>query len=298
MNKKNFRSNVIVIIFIPMLMLLVVAIEESLSKNVDLLPLEVDGWKRSGDVLIYYPDNLYEYINGAADLYISYDFEELRVGEYINSKKSSIVVDIYRHRTPLYAFGIYSQEKPSQGNFIKIGAQGYQQELMLNFVKGAYYVKLSGSDISENSEQVLQEFARKIAHDLEGSSRLPQELSFFPEKNKIKNSEKFIAKNFLGYGFLHDVFSAEYHNKDNTFSIFILPRNSSEECRAILFAYIEKTKTEIKDLSEGTYTITDPYNGPVTLMWKSKFIAGILDLSNEALRQEYLQLLEKKIKIL
>jgi hypothetical protein len=40
---------------------------------------EVTGWKKSGEVQTFTPKTLYEYINGAADLYIMYDFQELKV---------------------------------------------------------------------------------------------------------------------------------------------------------------------------------------------------------------------------
>jgi hypothetical protein len=104
---------------------------------------EVTGWKQSGEIQTFIPKNLYEYINGAADLYFAYDFQELKVAEYQNEKKASVTVDVYRHRTPLYAFGIYSQERLSEANFLDIGIQGYYEKGFLNFLTGPYYVKLS-----------------------------------------------------------------------------------------------------------------------------------------------------------
>jgi hypothetical protein len=43
------------------------------------------GWTQQNAIQKYNPDNLYEYINGAADLYLTYDFQELQVAEYLNS---------------------------------------------------------------------------------------------------------------------------------------------------------------------------------------------------------------------
>jgi hypothetical protein len=48
---------------------------------------EIAGWKYSTDIQIFIPKTLYEYINGAADLYLASDFEELNVAEYGNEKK-------------------------------------------------------------------------------------------------------------------------------------------------------------------------------------------------------------------
>ena len=88
----------------------------------DLQFPDIPGWKPSSEVQTFSPKTLYEYINGAADLYLASDFEELKVAEYGNEKKASVIVEAYRHRTPRDAFGIYSQERLPDGNFIKIGA--------------------------------------------------------------------------------------------------------------------------------------------------------------------------------
>ena len=44
---------------------------------------EITGWKQSGEIQTFTPKTLFEYINGAADLYIMYDFQELKVAEYL-----------------------------------------------------------------------------------------------------------------------------------------------------------------------------------------------------------------------
>jgi hypothetical protein len=55
---------------------------------------EMPGWNQSGEVQTFIPKTLYEYINGAADLYLAYDFEELKVAEYQNEKKASVTIDV------------------------------------------------------------------------------------------------------------------------------------------------------------------------------------------------------------
>ena len=80
---------------------------------------EISGWKQSGEMQSFTPKTLYEYINGAADLYIMYDFQELKSAEYVNEKKASVIIDVYRHKTPTHAFGIYSQECLSNANFLE-----------------------------------------------------------------------------------------------------------------------------------------------------------------------------------
>src|SRR4030067_1660218 len=83
---------------------------------------EIAGWKQSGEIQTFTPKTLYEYINGAADLYLAYDFQELKAAEYLNDKKASVTVEIYRHKSPTNAFGIYSQDRLPGGKYLNIGA--------------------------------------------------------------------------------------------------------------------------------------------------------------------------------
>ena len=93
----------------------------------------VTGWKQVGEIQSFDPNTLYEYINGGADLYLAYDFQELKVAEYQNDKKAAVTVEVYRHRTPTQAFGIYSQERFPGANFIDVGIQGYLEKQVAEF---------------------------------------------------------------------------------------------------------------------------------------------------------------------
>ena len=103
----------------------------------------ITGWKPSGEIQTFTPETLFEYINGGADLYLTYDFQELKVAEYLNEKKASVILEVYRHKTPIHAFGIYSQERLPDADFLEIGSQGYIETNVLNFLAGSTYVKIS-----------------------------------------------------------------------------------------------------------------------------------------------------------
>jgi hypothetical protein len=253
---------------------------------------EVAGWKQSGEIQTFTPKTLYEYINGAADLYIMYEFQELNVAEYQSEKKASVTVEVYRHQTPAYAFGIYSQERLPKANFINAGAQGYIEEEILNFIAGPYYVKITGYKIESRGQEVLFSFAKKVLENLEGKGTLPTLLNSFPQDGKVKNSEKFIAKNFLGYSFLHSAFTADYELSGTKFKLFII-ESDQKECQNIIQKYLEQTGKTGKRVAEGRHLISDPHHGEMDLYWKGRYIWGTLSLTNPDLRLKYLKLIEK-----
>ncbi len=257
---------------------------------------KMEGWKGPEEIQVFSPETLYDYINGAADLYVKYDFQELQVGEYQGPEKASIAVELYRHRTPTQAFGIYSQERGPAAEYLPIGVQGYREEGILVFLSGNYYVKINGVNLKGKDAEILTPLASKVAKNLGTQGTLPSALAAFPERGRQKNSEKFIAKNFLGYAFLHSGFTADYERAGKKFKLFIIEGESSASCRDMLRQYLEKVRAPKRDLAEGTYRIPDPYHGKIDLIWKGRHIWGVLGLDDDPLRVEYLGLLEKGIR--
>ena len=252
----------------------------------------IPGWSQPGEVQTFIPKTLYEYINGAADLYLSYDFEELKVVEYVNNKKASVIIDVYRHATPTDAFGIYSQERLHNANCLDIGSQGYYEKNALNVLSGNYYVKISSFNTGADDKEILFAFAKRVSANLGEKGTLPPILAAFPKGGKMANSEKFVSKKFLGYAFLRAAFTADYELPDQKFKLFIIEGGSPGECRNMIQTYLEQTgRTETK-VTEGRYTISDPHHGEIDLYWRGTNIWGILNLNDLALRSKYLRLLE------
>ena len=255
----------------------------------------VEGWKLSGEVRVYAPETLYEYINGAAVGYLAYDFQELHVAEYRRKKQASVLVEIYRHRTPAHAFGIYSQERPREGSYLNIGAQGYCEAPLLNFIVGDYYVKINGMGNPPADKAVLETFSHALVGNLGGKTCLPDVLACFPEELRQSNSEMFVARNFLGYGFLHSGYTAEYRLDDQTFRLFIIEGTDRQEWLEKGESYAEFTQYS-HVLEEGRpHTFTDPYHGEITLAWKGNYIWGALDLTDSQQLSQYLTLIETEL---
>ena len=253
---------------------------------------EVKGWKPYEKPQVFSRNTLYEYIDGAADLYLKLDFQELEVVEYRNEKKAAVTVEVYRHRTPNHAFGIYSQERLADASFLDIGAQGYYENNVLNFVKGLYYVKINSYNTGADDREILLNFGRKVAQNLEGKNSLPAILSSFPPEGKKKNSEKFISREFLGYSFLLPAFTADYDLAGKKFQVFVIEGRNQNECRDMMKKYLQEVGSQEREGHEGLYRIKDRHHGEIDLFWKGKYIWGTLNLDVPDLRSKYLKSFE------
>jgi hypothetical protein len=256
----------------------------------------VSGWKQVGEIRTFNTTTLNDYINGDADLYLAYDFEELKVAEYKNDQKGAVTVEVYRHRTPTQAFGVYSQERVLGANFIDVGVQGYMENHALNFFSGNTYVKITGFDAGPDEQTILLSFAKAVAGNLGEKGAFPPILAAFPAEGKVKNSEKFIATKFLGYPFLHSAFSARYEASGRDFKLFIIEGKDQADCREMVEKYLEQLGMKEKTAAEGQYSLSDAYHGEIDLHWKGSWIWGILDLGDPGLRAKYSKLFEEALQ--
>ena len=240
----------------------------------------LEGWTPDGEPEVFYPETLFEYINGAAEVYLTYSFEELGALTYDKGEKQSLTIDIYRHKDLPNGFGIYGAERPPETDFLSIGTQGYYAKGILNFFKGPYYVKVMGYYLGDDDESTLKSIATEVAGKLQGEEGFPKMLSVFPEEGKVANSEKFIAKYFLGHGFLHTAYQASYDLDGQKLDVFIIEAKDAAEATEMLDKYFElvKSKDGKVEGKEGAYKFVDPRRqsaGPANIRVSDRYIWGL-----------------------
>lgn len=263
-----------------------------------LLP-EFTDWTQSEDSQTYFPENLFEYINGAAEIYLSYDFHELVVAQYQKKgTESAMAVEIYDMGGPINSFGIYSAERYPENPFIPIGVQGYLEEGSLNFLAGRYYVKLLCFDCEEESERTLKGFAEDIVTRVGGTGGFPGLLAAFPAEGLVPNTEKFILNNVMGYGFLHSGFMANYRLGDQAFDCFVIVGKDENDARSMLGRYLEaKGKPSLEQQSEG-YVIKDKYYHNIYIGRTGRYLCGVIKIKDgfEKMGEKYLASLMKSLE--
>ena len=273
-------------------------VEKNNSSPLSLLP-KLDSWQITEDPQNYFPETLFEYINGAAEAYLSYNFEELIVAEYRDKKtEASVAIEIYDMGKVENSFGIYSAERFPESHFLTLGIQGYVEEGALNFLIGKYYVKLLCFECEELSDQHLKLFSQKIVERVEGKSDFPPILDVFPREGRIPYTEKFVLRNFMGYSFLHDGYRASYKIEDFEFECFIIEGKTNEESQSMLKQYLTgKGKDNIQEISLG-FRIKDRYYQNIFLARIGQYICGVLKIEEgfEETGKKYLKMLTDSLK--
>jgi hypothetical protein len=203
-------------------------------------------------------ENLWEYINGQAEMYLDYGFVQVMAVDYISSDGTGfLAVEVYLMQSPAHAFGIYAAERSSDESFIEIGVQGYIGENNLNFWKGPYYVKLTSFEVLPGLEEILKTLADQIAGNVSGRYREPELFTCFPEENKIKMSERFIPKDFMGQPFLKNGYRVDYRDGEAGYHAFLIQTASLLEAEEVFRRYLTFLASQDQKPS---MTSTDAYD--------------------------------------
>lgn len=240
----------------------------------------LDGYKKITKYPVYVPDNLWDFINGAADTYLALGFVDLHVAEY-KKAKDVIKLEVYHHSDNTMAFGIYSSERSPSFRFLNLGTQGYIADGSINYFKGNYYVKIRTFSTKEKVLHSAESLAVKVAESLEGEAVMPAVLSQFPTEGKKQNEETFINESVLGHKFLNRAFKAVYEVGTDNFSIFIIDNKSDEETWKTAELYLKSTGIDAVESATAKYVLNDGYNGTIFLAWKNERIILISGLSKD-----------------
>lgn len=199
-----------------------------------LIP-KVDGWGLSEAAADYRPENLFEYIDGAAESYLGYDFRELVVAQFKKAgSEAALTFEAYDMGAAVNAFGIFSAERYPENKPAGIGDAGYLEGESLNFCAGRYYVKLLAFGLGDATAATLETFARQAADAVPDKPGLPPLLRLFPKENLVAQSEKFVRKNFMGYDFLHDGYLATYKIDGQEIECFFIAGASEKDAEGML----------------------------------------------------------------
>lgn len=248
------------------------------QKNNNLFP-NYKGWALNTDFQVYTPNDLWDYINGAAENFVIYDFVELHIAEYQKGKEW-IKAELYRHSNFDNAFGIYSSERYPDFNFGTYGTQGYLQEDVLIFLHRDYYIKIIGSSQAKKVVKAMVDISGLLQNNLGEKVNFPEMINYLPAENRIENAEVYVSKSFMGHEFLNKVFVVKYKEGDQDYELFATKKDSPEECQKILNEYKSFTSDDMDTSHEGEFLFKDPYNGEVYLFWKNNILVGARNYKN------------------
>ncbi len=209
---------------------------------------------------------MFEKIDGRAESFTQNNVTGMAYASYHPIGDDSNEVQLYifefDHSKPLRAQSKYSSEKPDEIKKVAIGTEGYTSAGSLIFFTDPYYTQI----VSTVDDPKFANFAAAIAggsppaeagdrRGREGGEggggparpaprRPPRRSTPSCPPSPGKASPQFVAQDVFGYGFLSDVFMADYKEGEVTWQGFLRPYPTVAEAEAVFAKYLAAAKQD------------------------------------------------------
>jgi hypothetical protein len=139
--------------------------------------------KKEGQARTYEGQKLFDYMDGGAELYYEYGFEQACVQRY-KAPQGEVTVEIYQMDTPAHTYGVYTFD--TQGEHPPIGQDATYARGLLAFWKGRYFVRAFSE--SEEFKEILLSLGRAITQKIPQQGERPDILASLPPQWVVKDS--------------------------------------------------------------------------------------------------------------
>jgi hypothetical protein len=230
------------------------------------LPDRAGEWVRAAQIQMFNPGDLWEYIDGAAEQFLTYGFQDLATTKYTSDQTRTVVVaEIYRMEDARGAFGIYRQEASPKARPVALGVEGRASSNTIRFWLAGFYVKLTLPP-GGGRQRELEALGAAIAKGLGAPGTMPDEVRWFPAAGQIPDSVKYIPADALGQASFTRAFEAKYEGPGDGSTAVIVPFESDAAAAAALTRYETflaraKGKVKVAAPGDGGFSATDSFQG-------------------------------------
>lgn len=222
------------------------------------LPKIVGQWKARDYDEFYNRSTLYEYIDGGAELYLTYDFKQVFVRRYLGPDNSEIVLDIYDMGLSNDAYGIFSIER--EDDAIGIGQDSEYGGGLLRFWKGRFFISIIGTGDEQITRPIMLKLAQSVDHVIAEKGPQPALLQALPgeglDVKKIKffhtaailNRQYFLAeKNILKLNTHTDCILANYQIKGSSAVVLLVEYQNNALAQDAYDTFLEVYMPEARE---------------------------------------------------
>ena len=236
-----------------------VAMSQSLEKLYSVLPSEVSGWKKAEPPETYDKSNLFDYIDGGAELYISYNFRKLLAVRYKGAGEEEIVIDIFDMGNSFNAFGLFSHGRERED---RLAGQGSEYSAgLLTFWKDRYYVSILAYPETEGKKEIVIGLGRMLADAVPEEGAVPPVIGLLPQRNLIPESVRY----FHHYIWLNSHFFIANENilliDDETQAVLAKYKTDGKPVHLLIALYPDAAKAKKAEQSFLRNYLTDAREG-------------------------------------
>jgi hypothetical protein len=267
------------------------------------VPACTEGWSMEEKAAVYNKDNLFDRIDGEAEIYFPYGFEVLGSARYVNKQDPRIAVeaDVYKMGSLIDAFGMYANYRRAEDSEAKIGAEGIISASQLLFYQDRYFVRLQATGTISIEQKVFLACAGAISNNLPSGTGRPKELAALMVPDVVRKTERYVAQSLLGYAFFHRGLMADAMTGSEQVQVFMVLGDSGAAAQTAFNQYqmyLQESGTKVQvTAAPGLMSLeaADPLYGNVFVQQYSCYIVGAVRLKDTSAARTLVEQLRKRL---
>ena len=134
------------------------------KKIVDPFPASgaVAGWEKTGDTRVFAAKDLWQYIDGDAEQYLSAGVVSTSTSDYKYQGSLEATVDVYTMKDAAGASKILEKGQTKEAQTVQLGDAGLAYAQSVTFRKGPAVVRITAYESAPNSQQALLALAHGV----------------------------------------------------------------------------------------------------------------------------------------
>jgi len=135
---------------------------------------------------IWGPDTVFDYLDGGAEIYLTYDFRGVLAVRYEGTGNSEIIFDLFDMGTSEEAFGVFSVKR--EGPPSDVGQGSSYTPGLLRFWKNRFYCSITATELTRDATNAVISLGRSIENLVAGVGRKPALLDLLPTKGLVEDT--------------------------------------------------------------------------------------------------------------
>jgi hypothetical protein len=255
-----------------------------------LLPQNIAGWAPAGPDEVFTRETIFDYMDGAGEVYLAYDFDHLLVREYVKPSAPPIVAEVYQMASSEDAYGIFTHD--TDGEEVELGADAIYSGGYLRFWKGTFFVRLLAEKETEDVKIAVMTMGKTIAAAITQESKkpvltmclpseglLPKEVRYFHQPISLDIHYYLADTNILNLDAKTEVVLARYQKTGQKVRLLLVGYQTVEDaqkaCEQFIQVYLKEnpsanSQIQVKQVERGEFVSARHRGRFVILVFEAK----------------------------